>query len=94
MHCKTPVFTSCELPLFPFSFLPFPFCFFRCCGLGANLVPRVFRLFGQQGNARKTLGTSNLHHRNPAVPAVLRMPDQFLNGSKIFQNGNRRSEVY
>ena len=24
-----------------------------------NLVPRVFRLFGQRGNAGKTLGTSN-----------------------------------
>ena len=94
MHCKTPVFTSCELPLFPFSFLPFPFSCFRCCGLSANLVPRVFRLFGQQGNAKKTLGTSNLDHRNPAVPVVLHMPDQFLNGSKIFQNSNRRSEVY
>ena len=26
---------------------------------GHNLVPRVFRLFGQRGNAGKTLGTSN-----------------------------------
>ena len=38
--------------------------------------------FGHCGNARKTLGTSNLDHRNPVVPVVLRMP-QFLNGSKI-----------
>ena len=49
--------------------------------------------FGHCGNARKTLGTSNLDHRNPVVPVVLRMP-QFLNGSKIFENGKRTSKVY
>ena len=27
--------------------------------VASNLVPRVFRLFGQRGNAGKTLGTSN-----------------------------------
>ena len=40
----------------------------------------------------KTLRTSNLDRRNSEVPVVLRMP-QFLNGSIIFQNGNRRCEV-
>ena len=54
---------------------------FRSC---TNLVPRVFRLFRQRGNAWKTLGTSNLNRRNSAVPVVLRMP-QFLNGSKILR---------
>ena len=54
---------------------------FRSC---TNLVPRVFRLFRQLGNAWKTLGTSNLNRRNPAVSVVLRMP-QFLNGSKILR---------
>ena len=54
---------------------------FRSC---TNLVPRIFRLFRQRGNAWKTLGTSNLNRRNPAVLVVLRMP-QFLNGSKILR---------
>ena len=35
------VFTSCELPLFPFFSVLFPFSCFRCCGLGANLICRL-----------------------------------------------------
>ena len=58
-----------------------------------QFVPRVFRLFGQPSNFGKTLGTSNLDRRNPAVPVALRMP-QFLNGSKLFQKGKRRSETF
>ena len=37
-------------------------------------------------------GHQNLDRRNSEVPVVLCMP-QFLNGSIIFQNGNRRCEV-
>ena len=32
------IFTSCELPLFPFFSLLFPFPCFRCCGPGANFI--------------------------------------------------------
>ena len=49
-----------------------------------NLVPRVFRLCGQRGNAGKTLGTTGdiiLDRTNSAVSVVLRMP-QFSKGSK------------
>ena len=35
------VFTSCELPLFPYFSLLFPFSCFRCCGFCANLICRL-----------------------------------------------------
>ena len=35
------VFTCCELPLFPYFSLLFPFSCFRCCGFCANLICRL-----------------------------------------------------
>ena len=35
------------------------FCFRVAFPILPNLIPRVFRLFGQRGNTGKTLGTSN-----------------------------------
>ena len=51
-------------------------------GALSNLVPRVFRLFGQQGNARKTLGTSKKFLIGCSVTVSIVLPQKSC-GNKI-----------